>query len=68
MAAVEFEVVRRFEAAARTVWDELIDWSGHAQWVPMTRVEVDAGDPTVVGATFTAWTGPTPQPSHLPRR
>jgi uncharacterized protein YndB with AHSA1/START domain len=60
MAAVTFEVVHRFDASAESVWDELIDWRGHAAWVPMTRVAIGAGDPHAVGATFTAWTGPGP--------
>jgi hypothetical protein len=42
------------------VWAELIDWKGHADWVPMTRVEEEPGDPTAVGARFTAWTGVGP--------
>jgi len=57
---VAFEVVHRFDAPVRTVWDALIDWPGHAEWIPMTRVAVDPGDPTAVGATFTAWSGPGP--------
>jgi hypothetical protein len=58
MGHVAFEVVHQFQAPARVVWDELIDWKAHEQWVPMTRVEVGPGDPHQVGATFTAWTGP----------
>ena len=57
-APVQFEVRHEFDAPARVVWDELVDWPGHAAWVPMTRVEVEPGDPTVPGARFTAWTGP----------
>ncbi len=57
MAAVRFIVDVPFDAPARTVWDELIDWKGHEGWIPATRVEVDGDDPTAVGATFTAWTG-----------
>jgi hypothetical protein len=57
MANVAFEIVHRFDAPAQAVWDALIDWTGHAQWVPLTRVVVDPGDPDAVGATFTAWTG-----------
>ncbi|MFW2335051.1 SRPBCC family protein [Ilumatobacter sp.] len=57
MAHVEFVVHHRFEASSRAVWDELVDWAGHAEWIPMTRVEVEAGDPTAVGARFTATTG-----------
>jgi hypothetical protein len=35
----------------------LVDWSGHANWIPMTRVDVEPGDPTAVGSRFTATTG-----------
>lgn len=35
------------------VWAELIDWSGHGRWIPMTRVEVDPQDPN----RFIAWSG-----------
>ncbi|MEM9893824.1 MAG: SRPBCC family protein [Actinomycetota bacterium] len=57
MSAVHFTVTVPFDAPARQVWDEMIDWKGHEAWIPATRVQVDAGDPTAVGATFTAWTG-----------
>lgn len=57
MAHVEFEVRHRFDAPARVVWDELVDWEGHAAWIPMTEMDVAPGDPTAVGATFTATTG-----------
>jgi hypothetical protein len=57
MAHVTFEVVQDFRASASAVWTELVDWKGHADWVPMTRVEVEPGDPTAIGARFTAWTG-----------
>lgn len=57
MAVVEFEVRSEFEAPPRTVWDALVDWKGHEAWIPATRVDVDPGDPTAVGATFTASTG-----------
>lgn len=57
MANVRFEVRYQFEADSRAVWDELVDWRGHGDWVPATRVEVGEGDPTEVGATFTAFTG-----------
>lgn len=57
MAAVVFTVRHRFDQPARAVWDELVDWKGHANWIPATRVEVAPGDPLAVGAEFTAWTG-----------
>lgn len=57
MSAVHFTVTVPFDAPARTVWDEMIDWKGHEEWIPATRVKIDDGDPTAIGATFTAWTG-----------
>lgn len=57
MAHVRFDVRHRFDAPARTVWDELVDWEAHAAWIPMTKMDVAPGDPTAVGATFTATTG-----------
>lgn len=57
MATVVFTVRHTFQAAPRAVWDELVDWAGHANWIPATRVEVQPGDPLAVGARFTAWTG-----------
>lgn len=60
MASVSFTVTHHFDETAQAVWDELIDWAGHANWIPATRVEVAAGDPHVPGAEFTAWTGVGP--------
>lgn len=57
MADVAFEVPYRFDAPTREVWDALIDWDGHADWIPATRMEVEPGDPTAAGAEFTAITG-----------
>ena len=57
MAKIVFEVPYSFAASPRTVWDELIDWKGHEKWIPLTRVHLEPGDPTVIGAGFTAWTG-----------
>jgi len=56
-ATVRFDVRHHFDAPSQLVWDELVDWAGHGAWIPATRVEVDPGDATAVGATFTAWTG-----------
>jgi hypothetical protein len=56
MAQVEFTVVRDLPLPARTVFDELIDWTGHAEWVPMTRVEILSGDGGI-GSEFVATTG-----------
>lgn len=60
MAQITFDVRYRFGAPPQVVWDELVDWKGHEAWVPLTRVEVEPGDPTAVGTEFTAWTGVGP--------
>jgi hypothetical protein len=57
MAHVRFEVHQQFESSSRDVWDELVDWKGHEAWIPVTTVDVGPGDPTDIGATFTATTG-----------
>ncbi len=44
MADVDFTVVRDIPLPARVVFDELVDWAGHAEWVPLTRVEILSGD------------------------
>lgn len=64
MVRVTFDLVRRFEAPPRRVWDELVDWPGHGAWIPMTTIDVAeesvGSAPTVVGYTFTAWSGVRP--------
>jgi uncharacterized protein YndB with AHSA1/START domain len=60
MAKIRFEVQHSFNASPGRVWEELVDWSGHAAWIPMTRVTVAPGDSHAVGAMFTAWTGVGP--------
>ena len=58
MASVRFEVRQSFSSPARTTWDALVDWKGHETWIPATTVEIHTdGDPTAVGAEFTATTG-----------
>lgn len=57
MALIDFTVTHRFAAPSRTVWDEMIDWPSHANWIPATRMEVDSDDFKVEGATFTGYTG-----------
>lgn len=57
MAQIDFVVTHTFDAPARVVWDEMIDWPSHAEWIPATRVEIDEGDPQAVGGTFTGYTG-----------
>lgn len=60
MARVQFQLTRNFDASARMLWNELVDWPGHGKWIPMTTIEGAPGDPTEVGYTFTAWTGLRP--------
>jgi len=57
MALIEFTVSHRFAVPSRVVWDEMIDWPGHAEWIPATRIEVDTDNSQVEGATFTGYTG-----------
>ncbi len=57
MAMIDFTVSHRFSASSRVVWEEMIDWPSHADWIPATRVEVDPGNAQVEGATFTGYTG-----------
>lgn len=57
MAQITFDVQHRFDQPARVVWDELVDWEGHADWIPATKMEVEPGDPTEVGREFTARSG-----------
>lgn len=57
MALIDFTVSHQFAAPSRAVWDEMIDWPSHAEWIPATRMEVDSGDCQVEGATFTGYTG-----------
>ena len=65
MATVKFTVTRDLPLPARAVFDELIDWQGHAKWVPLTRVEIlkgDGGPGTEFIATSGIW------PAALPDR
>lgn len=59
MARVRFSVTRDFPFPARAVFDELVDWRGHAQWVPLTRVRIEQGDGGA-GTVFVATSGPLP--------
>lgn len=43
-------------APAREVWDVLVDWPRHGEWVPFTRAEGGAGE----GEDVRAWTGVGP--------
>ncbi|MFM9134667.1 MAG: SRPBCC family protein [bacterium] len=56
MARVHFRVRRPLPLPSRVAFDELVDWRGHADWVPMTRVVIESGDGGV-GTTFVATTG-----------
>ncbi len=56
MGRVHFTVRRHLPLPARIAFDELVDWRGHAEWVPMTRVVIESGDGGV-GTTFVATTG-----------
>jgi carbon monoxide dehydrogenase subunit G len=57
MAKISFDVRHRFDQPAKVVWDELVDWERHADWIPATKMEVEPGDPTEVGREFTARSG-----------
>lgn len=57
MAQIDFTVVHQFNASAETLWNEMLDWPSHGEWIPATRVEVDGADAHSVGATFTGYTG-----------
>jgi hypothetical protein len=65
VAFVDFTVVRDLPLPARAVFDELIDWVGHGDWVPLTRVEILSGDGGP-GSEFVATTGIGP--AALPDR
>ena len=44
VASVKFTVNRELNLPARAVFDELVDWRGHAKWVPLTKVKVLKGE------------------------
>lgn len=56
MARVRFTVVRDLAFPADVVFAALIDWAGHATWVPLTRVQVLEGDGDA-GTRFVATSG-----------
>lgn len=56
MAAVYFRVSRDLDLPARAVFDELVDWRAHAEWVPLTRVRIESGDGGQ-GTVFVATSG-----------
>lgn len=56
MTTVEFEVRRQFAVSIERLWQSLIDWPSHGDWIPATQVRVlfDNGG---VGTRFVARTG-----------
>lgn len=61
MARVFFEFEYAFDVPPAVVWDALVDWKGHEDWIFATYVELHTpGDPATVGVEFTAWSGPFP--------
>lgn len=57
MALIEFTVVHNVDAPTKVVWDEMVDWENHGEWIPATRVVIDEGDSRAVGGKFTGYTG-----------
>lgn len=53
----QFRLSRRFDVDPRELWDELVDWPAHGDWIPATTIVAEPGVTTSVGYTFTAWTG-----------
>ena len=45
MAALH--LVRETTAPPRAVWDVLTDFTGYGRWMPLTRMQVDPGEPRV---------------------
>lgn len=41
---ISFELAINFACPASTLWNELIDWKRHGDWVPLTRVVVSEAD------------------------
>lgn len=65
MANVRFIVTRDVPLPADVAFTELIDWKGHAEWVPMTQVTIEEGDGGP-GTVFVATSGLGP--AALPDR
>lgn len=57
MTPIQFTVTHEFAQSPQVVWDEMVDWPAHGNWIPATRVEIDEGDPHAVGGKFTGYTG-----------
>lgn len=58
-ANVVFKVSRTLAFDADRVFEALVDWRGHAGWVPLTKVEILSGDGEV-GTEFIATSGVGP--------
>ena len=65
MARVHVVICTSIPQCADDVFAALIDWPGHADWVPLTRVRIESGDGGV-GTVFVATTGIGP--ASLPDR
>jgi hypothetical protein len=59
MAQVHFTVQRDLALPARVVFDELVDWKAHEDWVPLTKVEILSGGGGI-GTEFIATSGVGP--------
>lgn len=57
MAKIDFTVVHDFAAPPRVVWDDMIDWPSHANWIPATTMEVGEDGAQAVGDEFTGRSG-----------
>lgn len=56
MAIVEFNVKLSLRVEPSRLWSALVDWRGHAGWIPATKVEIHSGEGGV-GTEFTATSG-----------
>lgn len=56
MALVEFTLSEVVPLSAADAWKKLVDWEGHGDWIPMTKVDVDPTDPN----RFVAYSGMKP--------
>ncbi|MFL6055809.1 MAG: SRPBCC family protein [Actinoallomurus sp.] len=56
MSGVAVHASADVDAPAERVWEVLVDWPRHSEWVPLTRAEGGAGE----GASLEAWTGVGP--------
>ncbi len=57
MTLINFTVTHHFAAPPQVVWDEMIDWESHSNWIPATRIELHTDNAQIEGATFTGFTG-----------